>query len=83
MTSMFLDTVSTKFCSFLLYFVLFKERLLKKHSCSVVFVKLKIIQQEDNKEQDASVIDSSIARDILFFNIEVANLGLDKFTMIN
>ena len=71
MNSMVLDTVSTKFCSFVLYFVLFKERLWKKHSCIVVFVKLKIIQQEDNKEQDVSINDSSIARDNFFLILKL------------
>ena len=52
MTSVGLDTVNTKFYSFILYFILFKERLLEKHRCIVVFVKLKMFQQEDNKEQD-------------------------------
>ena len=66
MTSVGLDTVNTKFYSFILYFILFKERLLEKHRCIVVFVKLKMFQQEDNKEQDVSIIGSSIAKDIFF-----------------
>ena len=64
MTSMGLDAVNTKFYSFILYFILFKERLLKKHRCIVAFVKLKMFRQEDNKEQYRSIIDSSIAKDI-------------------
>ena len=61
-----LDTVNTKFYFFILYFILFKERLLGKHCCILVFVKLKMFRQEDNKEQDVSIIDSSIAKDIFF-----------------
>ena len=68
-----LDAVNTKFCSFVLYFILFKEGLLEKHCCIVVFVKLKMFQQEDNREQDVSMIDSSTAKDIFFLNIEVPN----------
>ena len=32
-----------------------------------------MFQQEDNKEQDVSIIGSSIARNFYFLNIEVAN----------
>ena len=73
MTSMDLGTVNTKFYYFILYFILFKERLLEKHRCIVVFVKLKTFQQEDNKEQDISTIDSSVAKKHFFVNIEVAD----------
>ena len=66
MTSMDLGTVNTKFYYFILYFILFKERLLEKHRCIVVFVKLKTFQQEDNKEQDISTIDSSAAKKHFF-----------------
>ena len=69
MTSMDLGTVNTKFYYFILYFILFKERLLEKHRCIVVFVKLKTFQQEDNKEQDISTIDSSVAKKHFFLSI--------------
>ena len=50
---------------FLFYFIVYyKERLLERHRCIVVFVKLKMFWQEDNKEQDASINDSCIAEDI-------------------
>ena len=68
MTSMGLDSVNTKFYSFISYFILFKERLLEKHHSIIVFVELKMFRQEDNKEQDVSITDSSIAKDI-FFNV--------------
>ena len=35
-------------------------------SLIVVFVKLKMFRQEDNNEQDVSIIDSSIAKYIFF-----------------
>ena len=44
--------------------LLFKERLLEKHRCIVLFVKLKMFRQKDNKEQDVSIIDSSITKHI-------------------
>ena len=69
MTSMDLGTVNTKFYYFILYFILFKERLLEKHRCIVVFVKLKTFQQEYNKEQDISTIDSSVAKKTFFLSI--------------
>ena len=56
MTSMVLDTVNTKSYSFILCFMLFKERLLKKHCCIVVFVNLKMFLLVDSKEQDVSII---------------------------
>ena len=59
-----LEAVNTKFCSLIFYFILFKERLLGKHSCIVVFVKLMMFPQDNNKEQDVPIIDSSIAKDI-------------------
>ena len=46
--------------------LLFKERLLEKHPCIVLFVKLKMFRQKDNKEQDVSIIDSSITKHIFF-----------------
>ena len=50
---------------FLFYFIVYyKERLLERHRCIVVFVKLKMFWQEDNKEQDVSINDSCIAEDI-------------------
>ena len=58
-----LDAANTKFYYFALYFILFKERLLEKRC---LFVKLKMFRQEDNKEQDVSIIDISIAKDIFF-----------------
>ena len=61
-----LDTANTKSYSFILYFILFKDRLLEKHCCIVVFVRLRMFRQEDNKEQDVSIIYSSIAKDIFF-----------------
>ena len=64
--------VNTKFYSFNLYFILFKERSLEKHRCIVLSIKLKMFRKEDKKEQDVSIIDSSIARHF-FLNIEVAN----------
>ena len=62
MTLIGFEVVKTKFYSFVLYFILFKEGLLEKHRCIVVFIKLEMFGQEDNKEQDVSIIDSSIAR---------------------
>ena len=58
-----LDAVNTKSYYFILYFILFKERLLEKHCCSTVSVKL-MFWQEGNCEQDVSIIDSSIAKGI-------------------
>ena len=52
MTSMSLGPVNTKFYSFILYFILFKERSLEKHRCIVLSIKLKMFRKEDNKEQD-------------------------------
>ena len=72
-----LDTVNTKFYSFILYFMLFKEKLLEKHCCIVVFIKLKMFQQEDIKEQDASIIDSSIEKDIFFSLLKLLISWLD------
>ena len=66
MTSMGLDAINTKFYCFISYYVLFKERLLEINCCIVVFVKLKMFWQEDIKEQDVSITDSSIAKDIFF-----------------
>ena len=37
---------------------------MEKHRCVAVFVKLKMFRQEDNKEQDVSIIDNSIAKNI-------------------
>ena len=69
-----LDAVNTKFCFFILCFILFKEGLLEKYCCIVVFVKLKMFWQEQNKEQDVSIIDNSIAEDFFFLlNIKVPN----------
>ena len=50
------DAVNTKSYSFILYFILFKEILLGKYRCIVVFVKLKMFRQEDNNEYDVSII---------------------------
>ena len=60
MTSMGLDAVNTKFYSFILYLIIFKDRLLEKHQ----IFKLKMFRKEHNKEQDVSKIDSSIPKDI-------------------
>ena len=60
MTSMGLDAVNTKFYLFILYLIIFKDRLLEKHQ----IFKLKMFRQEHNKEQDVSKIDSSIPKDI-------------------
>ena len=60
MMSMGLDAVNTKFYSFILYLIIFKDRLLEKHQ----IFKLKMFRQEHNKEQDVSKIDSSIPKDI-------------------
>ena len=54
--------------------LLFKERLLEKHRCIVLFVKLKMFRQKDNKEQDVSIIDSSITKHIFFLNIGLLGL---------
>ena len=69
MTSMSFGPVNTKFYSFNLYFILFKERSLEKHRCIVLSIKLKMFRKEDNKEQDVSIIDSSIALQDIFFSI--------------
>ena len=61
MTLIGFEVVKTKFYSFVLYFILFKEGLLEKHRC-IVFIKLEMFGQEHNKEQDVSINDSSIAR---------------------
>ena len=69
MTSMGLDAVNTKFYSFIILFstlYFFKERLLEKHHCIVVFVRLKMFRQEDNKEHNVTIINISIAKDIFF-----------------
>ena len=59
-----LDAVKTKFYSFISFYTFLKRDYCKKHYCIVVFVKLKMFQHEDNKEQDVSIIDSSIAKNI-------------------
>ena len=65
--NIYIDGVSWfRLCKvFLFYFIVYyKERLLERHRCIVVFVKLKMFWQEDNKEQDVSINDSCIAEDI-------------------
>ena len=70
---MHLDAANNKFYSFILYFILFKKRLLEKHFYIVVFVKLKMFREEDNNKQDVLIIGSSITKGNFFLNIEVAN----------
>ena len=70
---MHLDAAKNKFYSFILYFILFKKRLLEKHCYTVVFVELKMFRAGDNNKQDVSITGSSITKGHFFLNIEVAN----------